>query len=496
MCQNLQMSIIGFRKMQFRIILRILSIFLSSYSVTLLVPILIAIGYNEDRTLTVFLQTQLTYLGVGGLFWLLSWGAKPVLQAREGFVLVSGFWSLLAVIGAWPFMMISHLSFADAVFETISGLTTTGATKMVGLDDMPKALLFYRQQIQWFGGLGVVVLAVAILPMLNVGGMKLFKAETPGPMKDEKLTPRMMNTAQSLWLIYVFLTAIAAIAYKIAGMSWFDAIGHSFTAISTGGFSTHDASIGYFNSVPIEVISSVFMLLGAVNFTTHYLAFMGISLRPFRQDSEFLVFIGIVVAATLLIAAVLWHQSVYSSWWTAVRFSSFGVASFISSTGFAASDYSSWPVFLPFLLIVLGYIGGCAGSTAGGTKVIRVILMVKSIQKEIKMALHPNAVVSVKYRKQPLTGNTLDAVRGFMYLYIMVTVVATLLMIASGLDMFSAFSAVAACLNSSGPGFGEVASNFTPVNTFGTWVLNMTMLLGRLELYTVLVIFMPAFWRY
>jgi len=482
--------------MQFRIVLRILSIFLSSYSVTLIVPLLLAIYYGESHTLTAFVETELAYLGTGILFWLLSWGARPTLQTRDGFILVTGFWVLLGVIGAWPFMVINHLPFVDAVFETISGLTSTGATKLIGLDTMPKALLFYRQQIQWVGGLGVVVLAVAVLPMLNVGGMKLFKAETPGPMKDEKLTPRMINTAQSLWLVYVLLTLLATIAYRLAGMSWFDAVSHSFTAISTGGFSTHDASIGYFHSVPIEMISNVFMILGAANFTTHYLALVRKSGRPFVQDSELLAFVGIAVGVALVMAVVLWQKNIYPDWWTSLRFALFGVISFMSSTGFTASNYASWPLFLPFLLIMVGYIGGCSGSTAGGTKVIRVMLMVKSIQKEIKLALHPRAVISIKYKKQAVSSGTMDAVRGFLYLYIIVTIIATILLIASGLDMFSAFSAVASCLNVMGPAFGELSKNFIPVNAFGTWVLSVVMILGRLELFTVLVLLVPSFWRY
>jgi trk system potassium uptake protein TrkH len=413
---------------------------------------------------------------------------------RDALVFAVLTWSITGVLGSIPIGLITHASITDSVFESVSALTTTGATILVGLDQMPKSFLLYRQFLQWMGGLGVVIFVVAVLPMLNIGGMRLLKAEIPGPVKDEKLTPRISNTAHYLWIVYVVLTVACAIAYYVSGMSSFDAVAHSFTTISTGGFSTHDASMGYFGSNTILVVSSIFMLLGAINFSLHFSVYYKRSLILYLKDEEAKVFFWIVLCLTLILAGYLWGEGVYLNFLDTLVQSVFHVTSFITSTGYGATDLSVWPQVTAVFLVITSYLGGCAGSTAGGNKIIRNIITFKIVRREFKRLVHPNGVFSLKFQGRPVSQAVRNSVMAFMALSATTSLALTLILMSTGLDFWSAFTAVAACINVLGPGFDQVASNFQPVSDAGTWVLSGAMILGRLEYFTLLALLFPSFW--
>jgi trk system potassium uptake protein TrkH len=422
--------------------------------------------------------------------------ARAELKTRDGFMVVVLFWTVLSLFGAVPLYLanIPGVNIADAVFESFSGLTTTGATVIEGLDYLPKSILYYRQQLQWLGGMGIIVLAVAILPMLGIGGMQLYRAETPGPIKDSKLTPRIAGTAKALWFIYLGLTVACALSYWLAGMTPFDAIAHSFATVATGGLSTHDASIGYFESNSIEMVASVFMLISGINFSLHFAAYRQLSIQPYTRDPEFRTYISLTLIVIIICAIGLFvsqHFSFKDSIYKAI----FHTISIGTSTGFSSSDFSAWPGMLPLLLIFLSFVGGSAGSTAGGIKVIRFLLLFKQGMREIQKLIHPNAVIKVKLGKQILPDSVSDAVWGFFAFYVALFVMMMLILIADGMDQVTAFSAVAACMNNLGPGLGEVSANFANISDLAKYILCLAMLLGRLEIFTLLVLFTPAFWR-
>jgi trk system potassium uptake protein len=415
---------------------------------------------------------------------------------RDALVFASLTWILTGFLGGFPIMMVTEVSFTDAVFESISALTTTGATILTGLDDMPKSFLLFRQFLQWMGGLGVVIFVVAVLPMLNVGGMRLLKAETPGPVKNDKLSPRIANTAHYLWFIYLLITFLCALAYYFGGMSAYDAIAHSFTTVSTGGFSTHDASMWYFESHGLLAISNVFMLLGAISFALHFRVLHSTTPKLYWQDEETRVFILLVAGLGLALGFYLFLAGRYTSLEESISFAAFHVISFITSTGYGAADLGSWPAATSMFLVFCAYLGGCAGSTAGGNKIIRDIITFKVIRREFRQLIHPRAVMALRYQDEPVEDDVRNAVMGFMTLSAGTTMVFTLLLTLTGLDFWSAFTAVAACINVLGPGFGEVGSNFIPVSDTGIWILSFAMILGRLEYFTLLTLLLPAFWRY
>ncbi len=375
----------------------------------------------------------------------------------------------------------------------MSGLTTTGATVIVGLDLLPRSILFYRQQMQWFGGMGIIVLAIAVLPMLGVGGQALFKAETPGLSK-EKLTPRIAGTAKALWYIYLGLTVTCALAYWAAGMTGFDAISHSFSTVAIGGFSTHDNSIGYFDSTVIEMIAVIFMLISGVNFGLHFTAARQVDFRHYWRDEEFRAYVWIALTLTVITASYLFLTET-SDWKMSLRNALFHVVSIGTTTGFTSEEYFNWPTFLPVLLLFASFIGGCAGSTGGGMKVIRVLLLFKQGQREMGRLLHPHATIMVKVGGMTLPNRMIDVVWGFFASYVALLAIMLLLLMAAGLDQESAFSAVVACLNNLGPGLGTVAANYSSLGDFSLYVLSIAMLFGRLEIFTMLVLFTPAFWR-
>lgn len=483
--------------MQYLVIQRILGLLLMIFSSTLLPPVLVGLIY-QDGTIAPFLEAFALILVAGFILYLPVHKRKKELRLRDGFMVVVIFWCVLGAVGGLPIYLSGagiDISVTDAIFESISGLTTTGATVITGLDTLPHSLLFYRQQLQWLGGMGIVVLAVAVLPMLGVGGMQLYRAETPGPIKDNKLTPRITGTAQMLWYVYLGLTIACMLAYWAAGMSFFDAISHAFSTIAIGGFSTHDASIGYFDNEKIEMIAIVFMLLGGVNFALHFSVVKNRSLMVYIRDSEFKTYMFLMFFISIITVFYLYTSRTFGTFAEAFFEGIFHVVSIGTTTGFTTSEYYFWPSFLPILLLYLSFVGGCAGSTGGGMKVIRILLLFKQGMRELKRLIHPNAQIAVKIGKKALPEKVIEAVWGFFAAYFAISVLMILLLMASGLDQVTAFSAVAACLNNLGPGLGEVGLNYSSINDFSKWVLCLAMLLGRLEIFTLLVLFTPEFWR-
>lgn len=476
--------------------MKILGILLVIFSTSLIPPIGLAF-YFEDGALPPFLIALLATLGTGGMLWFFTRQVKRELRYRDGFMVVVLLWAVLAIFGAIPLYLVHQpfLSFTDAYFESISGLTTTGATVLQGIDEMPESIRYYRQQLQWLGGMGIIVLAVAVMPMLGVGGMQLFRAETPGPMKDTKLTPRITETAKALWYIYLGLTVMCAVSYKLAGMTWFDAVGHSFSTVAIGGFSTHDESIGFFDSTAVDMVAIVFMLIAGINFALHFMAWRSRSLVCYLKDNEVVVFLTGILIACLLVVGVLFSYQVYPDSTQLLREGLFQTVSIATTTGFTTGGYQWWPTFLPVFLLLLSFIGGCAGSTAGGIKIIRALLLYRQWRREIVRLIHPNAMLPLKLGGTPVSDSVSNAVWGFFSLYILSFAVLGVAMSATGEDWVTAFSAVAACLNNLGPGLGDVAHDYSSVSVVGKWILSFSMLLGRLELFTLLVLFSPAFWR-
>ncbi|MDG9671868.1 potassium transporter [Hahella sp. CR1] len=456
----------------------------------------LSVALFRDNVQQAFMAPAVAMLAASYLFW--SRYRRSDLTKigyRDSLLFASLTWMCSGVLGAIPIILVTGVSFTDGVFESISALTTTGATVLSGLDELPKTFLLYRQFLQWLGGLGVVIFVVAVLPMLNVGGMKLLKAETPGPVKDDKLSPRVANTAHYLWIVYIAITVLCALAYFVAGMSFYDAVAHSFTTVSTGGFSTHDASMGYFQSHLILAVSDVFMLLGAISFALHFKVFRARNPFVYLKDEETRTFLLIVAGLSLLLCIMLLKAQKYHDPFTALSDSAFHLVSFITSTGFGAASFTDWPEATAMLLVFAGYLGGCAGSTAGGNKIIRNIISIKSISLEFKRIVHPRGVFVMKYQGRSVGSDVTSATAAFMSFAAGSTLILTLALMATGLEFWSSFTAVAACLNVLGPAFAELGSNFAPVSDTGTWVLSFGMILGRLEYFTLLAIFLPHFWR-
>jgi len=482
--------------MHSKIITKVIGILLMVYSISLVPPILISLYYQDGATYS-FIGVMIGVLLAGLLLWYPVRNHKRELKIRDGFLVVVLFWTVLGLVGALPFYFEPEvpLTLTDSIFESFSGLTTTGATVMSGLDNMPHAILWYRQQLQWLGGMGIIVLAVAILPMLGIGGMQLYRAETPGPVKDSKIAPRISETAKTLWYLYLGLTIACAIGYWFAGMNWFDAFGHSFSTVAIGGFSTHDASIGYFDSTTVETVAIVFMFLSGINFALHFTAFRNFTVFPYFRDPEFKAYASLLMLGIMLVTAYLYFNDVYPTWHEAFRYGAFQTVSIATTTGFANADFSVWPAFIPVLLIMMSFIGGSAGSTAGGMKMIRFVLLFKQGSREIRGLLHPNAIMPVKLNGKPIPEKVMTAVWGFFSVYAFTFAVLMLIIMALGVDELTAFSAIAAMMNNLGPGLGDVASNYETMSDPVKWVLTFAMLLGRLEIFTLLVLFTAAFWR-
>ena len=478
-------------------VVRVLGMMLMLFSITYILPIITSLIYQDGALVDFALAMVMTFVS-GCLMWLLTRRFMGELSVRHGYLLVVMMWTAMPVFATLPLLLvINGLSFTDAYFETMSGMTTTGATALTGLDFLPPSINLWRHELNWVGGMGIIVLAVAILPLLGVGGRQLFKAETPGPMKDAALTPRITETARSLWLVYFGITAACIVSLKVAGMSWLDAICHAFAAMGLGGFSTHDASVGYFNSPAIELVLIVFMLLAAMNFATHFLAWREKNPRPYFHDVESIATVVLILASCLGIGVFLWWQGVYPSFWTALRHASFNLVSIATDCGFASVDFSQWPMFAPLWMLFLSCIAASSGSTGGGIKMVRTMILFKQAGRDFLRLLHPSAVNPMKIGGAVVANNIVFSVLGFIFLYFMSVVTLTFALVISGLDFISAFSAIIACINNAGPGLGVVgpASNFGVLTDFQTWVCTLAMLIGRLEIITLLIIFTPRFWQ-
>jgi len=478
-------------------VLHLLSLVLVLFSVCMLVPLAFSLALG-DGAHWAYVESLAATAAAGVALWLATFRVGRELQVRDGFLLVALVWTVLPAFATLPLLLqLGELSFTDAYFEAVSGLTASGATVLSGLERLPPSLNIWRGFMIWLGGMGVIVLAVAIMPLLGVGGSQLFKAETPTPMKDTKLTPRIAETAKGLWLVYFGLTVACGLAYYWAGMSWLDALMHAFTTLGLGGFSTHDESYAYWNSPRIEAVAIVFMLIAAINFATHFLAWHRRSLGVYRVDPEAKIFLGVVVASVLGIATYLVWAQVYPDFGSALRYAAFNVVSIATTTGYANADFNQWPIFAPLWMLFLCSFASCSGSTGSGMKMIRAQILFKQIFRELLRIIHPRVTNPVKLGGQLVENNVVFAVLAYVFVYVSCIILFTLLLTLSGADVVTAFSAAVVSLNNTGPGLAQVgpASNYAVLNDFQTWVCSFGMLLGRLELFTLLVVLTPAFWR-
>ena len=478
-------------------VLHVLGMMLMFFSITYLLPILTSL-INADGTWIDFVYALFASLASGAVLALLTLRHKRELKPRDGFLLVTLAWVLMAAIACVPLLLvIDGLSFTDAFFESMSGLTTTGSTVLVGLEKLPPALNLWRHELNWLGGMGIIVLAVAILPLLGVGGMQLYKAETPGPMKDSKLTPRIAGTAKALWLVYGALTLACILSLKVAGMNWLDAVCHAFSALSLGGFSTYDASVGQFDSPAIEAVLIVFMTLAAINFATHFLAWRGRSLAAYWHDSEAKAVVALLASSIAICAIYLTANDTYPDLLTSLRHVAFNLVSIATDCGYASQDFDKWPVLVPMWMLFLSCITVSAGSTGGGIKMIRSLILSQQALLELKRLIHPNLVAHVRIGGKSIPREVSAAVLGFIFLYIFTVLELSFILMASGLDHVSAFSAIVASINNMGPGLNVVgpAQNYQGLTDFQTWICSFAMLVGRLEVLSVFVLFTPAFWR-
>lgn len=482
--------------MQFAMALKIIGVLLILFSTAMLPPLFLSL-IAQDGIESAFAMGLAATLFAGVALWLPTRNLSRDLNIRDGFMVTALFWVVLGLFGAIPLWLVSDLGLTPiaAIFESISGLTTTGATVITGLDDLPQSLLFYRQLLQWLGGIGIIVLAVAVLPMLGIGGMQLYRAESAGPSKDRKLTPRITSTAKALFGIYLLLTIACAASYFIAGMSTFDAICHAFSTVAIGGFSTHDASLGHYEQNRVLLVSSVFMLLSAINFGLHFIALQRRNVRVYAQDSETAFFITVIASATVVVCCLLLTTETLGLEDSVIH-GLFQTISIATTTGFTTQDFSVWPLFLPILLLILSFMGGCVGSTGGGMKAMRILLIFRQGVRELRQLLHPNAVIPLKLDARRVQTEVISAVWSFFAVYMFCFVLIWLALLATNLDFISAFSAVVATMNNLGPGLGEVADHYGVVSEAGKLVLCLAMLMGRLEVFTLLVLLTPAFWRH
>ena len=479
--------------MNYKSILNLLGILLVIFSFAFIPPLVVTFIYRETLS-EIFLSSFLFLISLGGLMWFISRQKGLPLNISDGFIITTMFWVVLAFAGSIPFYFFG-LSINDAIFESVSGITTTGATLIVGLDDLPKSLLLYRQLLQWIGGMGLIILAVAVMPALGIGGSQLYKMELPGSHGNQKLTPKITDSAKALWKIYFGLTLACALLYILSGMDLFDAIAHSLSTVAGGGFSTHDKSIGFFNSSLIEAVCIIFMLLSAASFAVHYAAIFGGKPLRYFYDSEFRFFLSIVVSIVLVTSVFHTVSNSYTDILLTLRTSIFHTVSIVTTSGFTTENFSLWPSFLPYLLLVGAFMGACSQSVGGGIKTWRVLIMLNQAYKEILSIIHPNAVLSTKIGNKVIDSKIAEKVWGFFSIYVFIFMFLLMAMLGTGLNFESAFSAIGACLNNLGPGLGDVASNYKSVSEVGKIILCLAMILGRLEIFTLLVLFTPAFWR-
>lgn len=478
---------------QSQIIRRVIGAMLVVFALTLLPPLFVSLIYADEKWSVFFFQAVIT--AALGIMVLRNAAVPREPKNRDGIVIVVLIWVLYNFLGAMPLYWILDLSLTDAVFESVSGLTTTGSTILSGLETMPKSVLWYRQQLHFIGGMGVIILGVAVLPMFNVGGMQLYKAEATGPMKDDKLAPRIAHTARLLFSVYIALIGACAGAFWLAGMSGFDAITHSFATIGTGGFSNYDANMAYFNSLAIECIAMVGMLAGAVNFGLHFIVWRSKSTNLYWSDQEAKTFFGVVLFSIVLITVALYLHQRYPTIGEALRYASFQVISSITNTGFATADMSGWPTFTAPFVFLLAFIGGCSGSTGGGMKVLRFFLLFKQVSREAKRLVQPNIVAHVKYNGRIVPDSVAAGVWAFFALFVSTALLFLFVLMACGLDFSTAYAVVAASINNQGIGTNNPGVSFAGMSDLAKWVISLCMLVGRLEIFTFFVLFTPIFWR-
>lgn len=479
-------------------VLHALGLLLVVFSIAYAIPVVTSLIYGDITMFMDFLLAMLWTAASGVLLWMLTRRYKGELSIRHGYLLVVTMWTTMPAFAAIPLLlMIPGLSLTDAYFETMSAMTTTGATVLTGLDDLPPAINVWRHELQWIGGLGVIVLAVAVLPLLGIGGRQLFKAETPGPMKESALTPRIADTARNLWIIYVAITLVCIASLKWAGMDWLDAVCHGFSAMGLGGFSTHDASVGYFDSPLIEFVLIAFMLFAVVNFATHFLVWRGKSLGVYLRDAEAVAAVGLILLSCVGIAFFLWWNNVYPDFLTALRHASFNLVSIATDSGYASVDFAQWPIFAPMWMFFLACICASSGSTGGGIKMMRTLVLFKQGGREFLRLLHPAVIDPMKIGGHVVPNNIVFAVLGFIFLYFMTIATLTFVLLISGMDFLTGFTAALSMVNNIGPGLGAVgpSGNFAGLTDFQIWVCTFGMLVGRLEIFTVLILFTPRFWQ-
>jgi trk system potassium uptake protein TrkH len=469
---------------------------LMAFAVIMLAPLVMAV-WQFDPALWSFLESGLAAFAVGALLWLATRRFKRELKTRDGLALAALTWVALPAVAGLPLFHYLPINFTHAYFEAASGLTTTGGTVLSGIEFLPRSINLWRHVLSWLGGMGIIVLAVAILPLLGIGGMQIYRAEMPGPMKDSKLTPRIGQTAKLLWAVYAGLTLACIVSLRGAGMNWFDAVCHGFSALSLGGFSTYDASIGHFNSLPIELVLTVFQVLAALNFATHFLAWSQRGVRAYFQDAEAKAILSVLAASCVGIAIFLCVKDTYEDFPTALRHATFNVVSIATDSGLHTDDYSQWPIFAPMWMMFLSCIVASSGSTGGGIKMIRTLVLAKQANRELNQLVHPNMVRPLKVGGNVIANRVVFAVLAFVFLYFMSIVTLVFVQLGSGLDFITSFSSIIACINNAGPGLGLVGpgSNYGVLNNFQIWVCAAAMLLGRLEVFTILVLFTPTLWR-
>lgn len=479
-------------------VLHVVSVAVLLFTPAYLVPLAFSLAL-ADGAHAAYETGFLVCLAVGLTTFFLTRGRhRRELQPRDGFLLVTLVWTVVPAFATIPLLLsVPGIDFTDAYFESVSGMTTSGATVIAGLDGLPPSVNIWRTLLVWIGGMGIIVLAVAILPLLGVGGSQLFKAESPGCMKDTKLTPRIGDTAKGLWAVYFVVTIACILALRLAGMTWIDAVIHAFSTMGLGGFSSHDESFAYFNSPAIEAVTVAFMLAASVNFATHFLAVRRRSLAPYAADAEARRVMIWMAGSVAGIATFLVAKGTYPDFAVALRHAAFNVVSIASTTGFASVDFAQWPVFAPVWMIFLSCFVTSSGSTGGGIKMVRAVVLFKQAVREMTRIIHPRAVLPVKFGEQVIENNVIFAVLAFMLMWGGTIIVMSMLLLMSGVDVVTAVTAVLACVNNMGPGLGQVgpSANYAVFDPFQTWVCTLTMLLGRLELFTMLVLLTPAFWR-
>ncbi|MGZ5052150.1 MAG: TrkH family potassium uptake protein [Methylobacter sp.] len=452
----------------------------------------------DDGAATAFSDSALITLLIGALMFIPTLRIPKKVSRQTGFLMVAITWSVIPVFCTLPLMMhMPGLSFVDAYFETVSGLTTTGATIFSGLDQLPMSINLWRHELNWIAGMGIIIFAVAILPILGIGGMQLYIAESPGTVKESDLPPRIAQTAKALWLVYAGITLACIIALRLAGMGWFDAICHAFAAMSLGGFSTHDSNVGFFNSLSIEMVLTIFQLLAAINFATHFVALRKLSLRPYVDDREARAFLVLVLSSCLMTAWVLWNEGTYPDFSTALRHSTFNLVTIATDCGFATQDFNQWPIFVPMWMLFLSCISASSGSTGGGIRMIRTIILMKQARLELFKFIHPFAVRPMKIGDTVINNKIVASVTGFIFLYFISIVILVFMLLLSGLDFMTAFSAIIACFNNAGPGLNQVgpATNYASLSDIQTAICTFAMLLGRVQIFSIVILFVPEFWR-